>query len=80
MFKEGDRGCVAYNVVIWDSIGRNSCIARQIAMVSYRSHAAYQTKFGRRRVEKNGKEVDENEASTLDAKFAVRNYLEYQGK
>ena len=55
-------------------------LARQIAMVSYRSHAAYQTKFGRRRVEKNGKEVDENEASTLDAKFAVRNYLEYQGK
>ena len=56
---------------------RGLALARQIAMVSYRSHAAYQSKFGRRRMVE-GSEVKECDAP-LDASFSVRNYLEYQG-
>jgi homoserine O-acetyltransferase/O-succinyltransferase len=54
-------------------------LARQIAMVSYRSHTAYDDKFGRRRINEVGREVNETEVP-LNAKFSVENYLAYQGE
>lgn len=45
--------------------------ARAMAMVSYRSHASFQERFGRTRQSKNG-------ASTPP--FAVESYLRYQGE
>ena len=54
-------------------------LARQIAMVSYRSHAAYDAKFGRRRINTEGMEVEESEVG-LTAPFTVENYLTYQGE
>ena len=49
-------------------------VARQIAMISYRTHTAYENKFGRTRAE--GEESSEN----LDAMFSVESYLHHQGK
>ena len=54
-------------------------LARQIAMVSYRSHQAYDDKFGRRRVNEAGDEVEEV-GESLDAPFSVEKYLTYQGE
>ena len=49
-------------------------VARQIAMISYRTHAAYEKKFGRER-------ADGNESSDkLDALFSVEGYLHHQGQ
>ena len=50
-------------------------VARQIAMVSYRTHNAYETKFGRRSEE----ETDENRGSDAPPTYDVENYLSYQG-
>jgi homoserine O-acetyltransferase len=57
---------------------RGLALARQIAMVSYRSHTAYEDKFGRRRVHDGG-EVESDEAD-IDAPFSVESYLQYQGQ
>jgi len=57
---------------------RGLSLARQIAMVSYRSHTSYDHKFGRRRV-LDGTEVEESDAP-LDAPFSVEKYLTYQGE
>ena len=53
-------------------------LARQIAMVSYRSHQAYEHKFGRRRTTPDGGEV--RQEVPMDAPFTVENYLSYQGE
>jgi homoserine O-acetyltransferase len=59
-------------------------VARQIAMVSYRTASGYARKFGRRR-EKEGAGAGAEagaggqEIATSKAKFQARNYLEYQG-
>jgi len=66
---------------------RGLAIARMIAMVSYRTHAAFENKFGRRRVpsavaggaEEEEEEEEEVEAFGRDA-WQVRGYLEYQGE
>ena len=49
-------------------------VARQIAMISYRTHEAYEKKFGRERA--GASETTEN----LDATFSVEGYLHHQGK
>ena len=56
-------------------------------MISYRSHTAYEEKFGRRRVNVDGSDpvntqpADSAEmASMLDAPFSVETYLQYQGE
>ncbi len=49
-------------------------VARQIAMISYRTHEAYEKKFGRARA--GADETTEN----LDAPFSVEGYLHHQGK
>lgn len=53
-------------------------LARQMAMMSYRTHAAYQEKFGRELVHESGA-VASDAASKYD-RFVVQSYLEYQGK
>lgn len=50
-------------------------LARQIAMMSYRTHAAYMDKFGRARVAE-----DANADSKHGAPFLVQSYLAYQGE
>ncbi|DBA05310.1 TPA: hypothetical protein N0F65_007472 [Lagenidium giganteum] len=52
-------------------------LARQIAMVTYRTHAAYSQKYGRERME-----TDKAVAKNDDGKspFLVQSYLEYQGQ
>jgi homoserine O-acetyltransferase len=47
-------------------------LARQMAMMSYRSHGAYQEKFGR--------ELIDHETVSKYDRFVVQSYLEYQGK
>ncbi|KAK3286933.1 hypothetical protein CYMTET_5535 [Cymbomonas tetramitiformis] len=46
-------------------------VARQIAMVSYRTHQAYEDKFGRKRAK---------DASALDSLYSVETYLRHQGQ
>ena len=63
-------------------------LARMQAMVSYRSHAAYETKFGRRRMDmENGEEIDDEfetggpkTPTFYENPFTVESYLRYQGK
>lgn len=50
-------------------------LARQIAMMSYRTHAAYMDKFGRKRVAES-----EGSADADSAPFLVQSYLAYQGE
>lgn len=57
---------------------RGLSVARQIAMFSYRSHRAYESKFGRRRVTReNHDDMDENGQREH---YDVENYLRYQGE
>lgn len=49
-------------------------LARQLAMMSYRSHAAYTEKFGRELAE------DAGATTTKHPHFLVQSYLAYQGK
>jgi homoserine O-acetyltransferase len=51
-------------------------LARQIAMVSYRTHAAYVEKFGRR--EENAPEGDA--LASKHGRYVVQSYLDYQGQ
>jgi homoserine O-acetyltransferase len=63
-------------------------LARMQAMVSYRSHAAYEHKFGRRRVDpEDGSDLaddwqagDPDLDTPFDAPFSVETYLKYQGE
>ena len=57
-------------------------IARQIAMVSYRSHAAYEAKFGRRVVDEASSTVveAENRDGGQKVRYDVESYLRYQGQ
>lgn len=48
--------------------------ARAMAMVSYRSHASFQERFGRQRQSENGAEAEPRETP-----FAVESYLRYHG-
>ena len=58
------------------------------AMVSYRSHAAYEHKFGRRQVDpKDGPELEHDwqagdpaSETPFHAPFSVESYLKYQGE
>lgn len=50
-------------------------LARQIAMIGYRTHAAYRDKYGRERV--NTTDAATGEA---DSRFLVQSYLAYQGQ
>lgn len=49
-------------------------IARQMAMISYRSQESYEKKFGRERTSPYGNYFD------ISNKFQIQNYLEYQGR
>lgn len=49
-------------------------LARQMAMMSYRTHAAYTEKFGRELAEDSSGSAD-----TKHPRFRVQSYLEYQG-
>eukprot|EP00940_MAST-03C_sp_MAST-3C-sp2_P002607 g2607.t1 len=51
-------------------------VARQIAMFSYRSHDAYETKFGRRVIE----DVSPGDSNGQDVVYDVERYLQYQGQ
>jgi homoserine O-acetyltransferase len=52
-------------------------VARQIAMVSYRTHNSYFTKFGRR---ENEGQSDVRENTRAGDNFAVQSYLKHQGE
>ena len=55
-------------------------VARQIAMLSYRSPGSFEAKFGRRRRRGNGKEEAEKAGGAEEeGPFEVQNYLTYQG-
>ncbi|CAH0482467.1 unnamed protein product [Peronospora belbahrii] len=51
-------------------------LARQIAMISYRTHAAYAEKFGRREEEYA---ADKNTRLSKHGRYVVQSYLNYQG-
>uniref|UniRef100_M4BTL9 AB hydrolase-1 domain-containing protein n=1 Tax=Hyaloperonospora arabidopsidis (strain Emoy2) TaxID=559515 RepID=M4BTL9_HYAAE len=58
---------------------RGLALARQIAMVSYRSYAAYTEKFGRVKVEASQSEEEERGLEKY-GRFEVQSYLHYQGE
>ncbi|KAL4102598.1 hypothetical protein PRIC1_006342 [Phytophthora ramorum] len=51
-------------------------LARQIAMVSYRTHAAYSEKFGRREEQ----HAENDQLASKHGRYVVQSYLEYQGE
>jgi homoserine O-acetyltransferase len=55
-------------------------IARQIGMISYRTHAGYQAKFGRRQQQNQQAADAEKESYGSSASWQVKQYLEYQGR
>ena len=58
--------------------GRGLSIARQIAMVSYRSDVSFQERFGRDRTGETDQEPEH--LAMHDPRFQVERYLRYQGK
>ena len=68
---------------MWESDGfqatQGLAVARQIGMVSYRTHAGYNQKFGRdMQAPKDGQKV-KDVAYGKDANWKVKSYLQYQG-
>jgi len=57
---------------------RGLSLARQIAMVSYRSDRSFQQRFGRDQV--NGTPPPAGFKGLLDSQFQVESYLRYQGE
>jgi len=59
---------------------RGLAVARQIAMFSYRSHEAYESKFGRRVVVDDVKKKKDDNDQGQEVRYDVEKYLHYQGK
>ncbi|RLN51094.1 hypothetical protein BBJ29_007018 [Phytophthora kernoviae] len=51
-------------------------LARKIAMISYRTHAAYADKFGRRQEE----HAEDDELAAKYGRYVVQSYLDHQGE
>eukprot|EP00039_Didymoeca_costata_P006707 m.92530 g.92530 ORF g.92530 m.92530 type:complete len:404 (-) comp13357_c0_seq1:2331-3542(-) len=62
-----------------DKPNRGLAVARQIAMVSYRTHNSYLTKFGRKLAEMDATKQSLQRTQSGDP-FAVQTYLSYQGQ
>lgn len=62
-----------------DTPQKGLSLARQIAMVSYRTAAAYNSKFGRSIQDKETIDIEKETKEGGDA-WAVKSYLEYQGE